>query len=129
MVKTMSAAAVVCAAIAQSALGQFTVYEGNASVEASWRAALGGAVPLETFEGFRAVPSPFAGDSDFISGLPNLGLAFETDVPGTYLGIYGDSSYAHSGSNQLANFGGHMAQYSSFRILPAHPGGTSFAQG
>ncbi|MGQ0628238.1 MAG: hypothetical protein ACT4PL_09100 [Phycisphaerales bacterium] len=106
------------AAAASATLGQFVTYQGNAAVEATWRAAAGGNVPLEDFEGFAAVPNPFSGPSDAVSTLPALGIGLFGSVPGTFPGVYADASFAHSGTKQLANFGGGINRFGDFNFAP-----------
>jgi hypothetical protein len=111
-------------AVSQSAYAQFTTYQGGAGTESSWRAAasalIGGApVPLEDFELYRGVPSPFSGPSDQVRTLPALGVDLFGDAPGTYPGVYSNDGQAHSGSNQLANFGGGGGNASDYHIRPA----------
>lgn len=107
-----------CAVSASNALGQFNVFEGGTAAETAWRAAAGGNVPGENFEGYNAVPSPFSGPSDQVLALPAMGIVFATDVPGAYPGVYSNEGQAHSGANQLANFGGGLGAFSTYRILP-----------
>jgi len=119
----------IAAFLALPCCAQFTIYDGTLAAEAAWRAACpNGAPPIENFESYNAVPSPFSGPSDIVTALPALGIVFETFVEGTFLGVYTNTSQAHSGSNQLANFGGGMAQFSSYRIRP-EPGRAIVALG
>ena len=109
---------VLCAVTASSAWGQFSVFEGGAATETAWRAAAGGSVPGENFESYFAVPGPFSGPSDQVLALPALGIVFASDVPGAYPGVYTNAGQAHSGTKQLANFGGGLGAYSTYRIHP-----------
>src|SRR5262245_8008192 len=107
--------ALSCAADAHA---QFLTFQGDPSAEAAWRAAVDSPVPLEGFEGFFAVPSPFSGPSDQVVMLPALRIRFESDIAGAYPGVYTNASQAHSGTNQIANFGGGLGNGASYRILP-----------
>ncbi|MAE60826.1 MAG: hypothetical protein CMJ49_05645 [Planctomycetaceae bacterium] len=95
----------------------FVTYQGDAAVEAAWLTAVGQPVPLETFEGFTGTPntSPVG---DPVPSLPALGVTFETATPGLFPGVYDDINFAHSGTNQLANFAAGAGRYSSFTIRP-----------
>jgi predicted dehydrogenase len=42
-------------------------------------------------------------------------VGFESDTPGAYPGVYADGQWAHSGVDQLANFGAGLGQFSDFR--------------
>ncbi len=109
----------IVACFATSARAQpFMAFQGNAAAQATWLTLLGGPIPLETFEGFQGTPSPFSGPSDSVSSLPALGVRFESDVPNVYPGVYAEVQWAHSGVNQLSNFGAGLGQFSDFRILP-----------
>ncbi|MFN0136973.1 MAG: dockerin type I repeat-containing protein [Phycisphaerae bacterium] len=108
------AAGVGFAAVASA---QFVVFEGGAAVETAWRAAVGVPIPMEMFESYNAIPGP-GGTSDQVPALPLLGINFATDVPGAYPGVYTNAVQAHSGTKQLANFGGGMGHADDYRILP-----------
>ncbi len=99
--------------------GTLQAYAGNASAHAAWLSAVGQPVPTENFEGFAGTPSPFAGPSDAVPALPALGIILASDSPGVFPGVYSNTSQAHSGANQLANFGAGLGQFSDYYILPA----------
>lgn len=126
---------IVAVVAAQAALGVaalasgFTVYEGNSATEAAWRAAAGGNVPLEDFEGFaNATCCPCLLCSDQVKALPALGVVFASDVADAYPGIYINAGQAHSGQKQLANFGGGLSSFADYRMHPV-PGKSIFALG
>ncbi len=104
--------------VAHHASAQFSTFEGGAAAETAWRAAAGGSVPSEDFESFNAVPSPFSGPSDQIQALPALGIVFASNVHGAFPGVYTNAGQAHSGTKQLANFGGGLGAFSTYRIHP-----------
>lgn len=112
-------AALASLALIPAASAQFTTYAGNADTEAQWRYAAGGNIPFEDFEGFIGTSSPFSGPSDQIMELPALGIIFYTGIKGVWPGVYSNVPQAHSGSNQLANFGGGLQQFQDYSILPA----------
>lgn len=113
---------VLCALAVPSTLAAsgFVAFQGGAEAEAAWRAAAGGNVPIEDFEGFaNATPVPCHLCTDQVIALPLLGIRFESDLVGAYPGVYVNGSQAHSGDKQLANFGGGLGQFADYRILPA----------
>ncbi len=117
---TTAALLVLASFSAPRAEAQFTPFAGDASIEAAWREAAGGGgpVPMETFESYRGVPSPFSGPSDAISALSALRVVLAGTQPGTFPGIYSDAFFAHSGANQLANFGGGIEVFGDYEIRP-----------
>lgn len=122
------AAVLLCMNSATIGAPPFVYYHGNATVEATWRSAAGGSVPVEHFESYLAVPTPFSGPSDQVKALPELGLVFDSAVPGAYPGVYANGVQAHSGVNQLANFGGGLGNAADYNIRP-EPGKAIFAMG
>jgi len=94
----------------------FTTYAGDATHEASWRAALGGSVPLENFESFTGVPGTSIG-GDMLAALPSVHVTFDPTVPG----VYDDGQWAHSGTKQWSNWAG-GAGNSASHVLRAEPG-------
>ncbi len=125
MGRIVESGVVICTALlagaftGSRALAQFSVFEGGSAAENAWRAAAGGSVPSENFESFLAVPGPFSGPSDQVQALPALGIVFASNVPGAYPGVYTNAGQAHSGTKQLANFGGGLGAFSTYRIHPA----------
>ncbi len=117
--RPFAAALAAVLSAAPCALAQFTAFQGNAATETAWRAAVGGVIPLEDFEAYAGVPGPFSGPSDVIQSLPGLHIDLYGEVPGTYPGIYVNHSQAHSGGNQLCNFGAGIAQFGDFFIVPS----------
>lgn len=112
-----SATLFVCICLGDSTRADFLLFEGGTPAEAAWRAAVGEPIPLETFESYAAIPAP-GGTSDQVQTLPLLGIQFATDVPGAYPGVYTNAGQAHSGTNQLANFGGGLGNADDYRIFP-----------
>ena len=104
----------------------FTVFRGNHLV-ADWLSAVGEPVPSEDFESYTGTPNTMP-TGDPIAALPALGVTFETDVPGVYPGVYTDAMWAHSGVNNLSNFGAGGERWSDYRIVAA-PGTAIFALG
>ncbi|MCA9311750.1 MAG: hypothetical protein KDA21_11130 [Phycisphaerales bacterium] len=100
------------------------VFRGNDLVD-DWAMAVGEPVPTEDFESYTGTPDT-SPTGDPIMALPALGVTFATDVPGVYPGVYDDDTYAHSGHNNLSNFGAGGARWSDYRIL-AEPGKAIFA--
>lgn len=106
-----------------TASASFTTYAGDATQEAAWRAALGGNVPMENFEGFTGVPATsFGGDA--LAELPSVHVRFDSIVPG----VYDDGQWAHSGSKQWCNWAGGAGNSSSHILRPA-PGRQILALG
>lgn len=109
--------AVLClfASAAGTASSQLVSYQGSSVDEASWRDAAGGAVPIETFEGYFGTPDtrPLG---DPVSQLPGLGVTLETNIPGVVPGVYADANFAHSGVNQLSNFGAGAPPFSDIHV-------------
>ncbi|MEK6703846.1 MAG: hypothetical protein AABZ53_16425 [Planctomycetota bacterium] len=105
-----------CLVPAFEANAQFATFTGGASQELAWQAAAGGNVPLEDFESYHG--GLCCAPTDQVTALPALGIVFATDVPGAYPGVYNYQPQAHSGQNQLANFGGGLSAYADYRILP-----------
>ncbi|HEX2838126.1 MAG TPA: hypothetical protein VHN77_08375 [Phycisphaerales bacterium] len=112
-------ACIALAGLAVPARGQFQTFQGGASSHAAWLAAVDRPVPMETFEGFNGTPSPFAGPSDPVPALPALGIVLRSDIPNVYPGVYADAQWAHSGVDQLANFGAGLGNSSDYFIEPA----------
>jgi hypothetical protein len=100
------------------ALGQFQAFQGNAATEQTWRAAAGSPVPLENFESFNGVSGPFSGPSDPVTHLASLRISLYGAAPGTYPGVYNDPMWAHSGVNQISNFGAGGANFSDYYFEP-----------
>ncbi len=101
-----------------TASAQLTVFSGSSIDEAAWRAAAGGDVPLETFEGFVGTPDTDP-EGDPVSELPGLGVTLETDLAAVFPGVYTDVHFAHSGTNQLSNFGAGAPAFSDYLVRPA----------
>lgn len=99
------------------ASAQLAVFHGSSADEAAWRAAAGGAVPIETFEGYVGTPG-IDPTGDPVALLPDLGVTLETNVLGVFPGVYADANFAHSGVNQLSNFGAGAPPFSDFRLRP-----------
>lgn len=109
--------------IAVTASASFTTYAGDATQETVWRAALGGSVPMENFEGFTGVAATsFGGDA--LVELPSVHVTFDSIVPG----VYDDGQWAHSGTKQWCNWAG-GAGNSSSHILRPTPGRQILALG
>ncbi len=106
----------------------FVYFHGNSTDEAAWQAAAGGNVPVEQFESYYAIGSPFGGPSDQVKALPALGIVFDSSIPGAYPGVYTNTFQAHSGTNQLANFGGGLGDFADYNIRP-EPGKAIYAMG
>jgi hypothetical protein len=100
------------------AQGQFQTFQGNAATEQAWRSATGSPVPLENFESFNGVSGPFAGPSDPVTHLESLRIRRYGAAAGTYPGVYSDGTFAHSGVNQIANFGAGGAGFSDYYFEP-----------
>jgi hypothetical protein len=90
-----------------AAFAQPTLYQGDAAIEAAWRAAAapGGTVPLENFDNYVGTPAPCSSRSDAVIALPALGVTLRGLTPGSHPGAYTDANFAHSGLIQLSNFG------------------------
>ncbi len=116
---SIAAAIALAAFAAPCALAQLTTFQGNAATEAAWRNAVGGIIPLEDFESYYAVASPFSGPSDQIQTLPALHIDLYGPTPGSYPGVYTNGNQAHSGTNQLCNFGGTIPQFGDYFIVPS----------
>jgi hypothetical protein len=99
------------------ARAQFTTFSGDASQEEAWRTAVGGQIPLETFESFQAVNGTGTG-GDVLGSLPPLRVTFDPIAPG----IYNDAQWAHSGTKQWSNWAGGAGNAAShvLRPLPHH---------
>ncbi len=113
----LKSAAVVCvvATAGSIASGQLVAFQGSSVDEAAWREAVGGPVPIETFEGYVGTPNTNP-TGDPIAQLPGLGVTLETDVVGVFPGVYADAHFAHSGVNQLSNFGAGAPPFSEIRV-------------
>lgn len=89
-----AAGALSMSAVDNGAEAAFITYNGTTGAEAAWQAAAGTTV-LENFEGYAAGTQ--------ISGLPALGLGFDTLAGGGFPVTYSFGGTPH-GAMQLANF-------------------------
>ena len=96
-----------------AARADFTTYAGDATQEAAWQAALGGNVPLESFESFTGIPGPGTG-GDALAALPSVHVTFDPIVPG----VYDDAQWAHSGTKQWSNWAGGAGNSASHVLRP-----------